>query len=378
MALLFWIAFGFVGYTYLGYPLGLMLLARLKARKSPQLVDPDDTLPPVSVVIAAWNEARNLPRKIRSINASNYPGEIRIIVASDGSDDDTAHVLRDFPNVQLISLPTRQGKPSALNAAMERVETKYVVFTDARQTLKDDAITRLISRLSNERVGAVSGELVQVAAGSQESVAVGLYWKYEKWIRQNESIVHSVPGVSGALYAIRADDYRPLCPDTILDDFEVPIGILRKGKQIKFESGAVMYDQVEADSAAEQRRKIRTLLGNYQSFRRNLWLFDPRQNPIWLQFMSHKVFRLVVPYWMLVLVVTPFFLQGYFYQLVLLAEGGFYLAVLMAKIMPATRGNRFISFCNVFWDMNLSAVIALKRYLSRDIDVRWQKGPVGT
>jgi len=377
VALLFWIALGAVGYTYVGYPLGLMLLARLKA-KGTQVAAANDAQPPVTVVIAAWNEAANLPRKIRSINASDYSGDVHIIVASDGSDDDTEKVIGDFPNVTLISLPTRQGKPSALNAAMAQVKTAHVVFTDARQTLKRDAIARLIRRLQDERVGAVSGELVQIAADSQESVSVGLYWKYEKWIRQNESLVHSVPGVSGALYAIRTEDFSPLPSDTILDDFEVPIGILRKGKQIKFESGAIMYDQVEADSAAEQRRKIRTLLGNYQSFRRNLWLFHPRQNPIWLQFMSHKVLRLVVPYWMVALLVTPLFLQGIFYQLFLLTEGGFYLAVLVAKVIPASRGNRLIGFCNVFWDMNLSAVIALKRYLTNEIDVRWQKRPVGT
>ena len=378
MAFLFWLALGFVAYTYVGYPLALMLAARLKGDDRIAIGE-DVDLPPVTVIIAAWNEAENLPRKIRSINASDYPqGRIQIIVASDGSTDETPELLAAFSNVQLVALPSRQGKPSALNAAMQRVETRHVVFTDARQTLKADAIARLMHRLRDERVGAVSGELVQLDAGTNESTSVGLYWKYEKWIRGNESRVHSVPGVSGALYAIRAEDFAPLAEDAILDDFEVPIGILRKGKKIKFESGAIMYDRVEENSAAEQRRKIRTLLGNYQSFRRNAWLFNPVSNPIWLQFMSHKVLRLIVPYWMLVLMVTPWFLQGYFYQLFLLAEGGFYLAVAVAKVVPATRDNRLIGFCNVFWDMNLSAVIALKRYLFNDIDVRWRKQPVGT
>ena len=378
MGLLFWIALVFVAYTYAGYPLALMLLAKLK-RDDPSPPAGADDYPPVTVIIAAWNEAHHLPRKIRSINASDYPqSQLRIIVASDGSTDGTAQVLSEFPNVHLIALPTRQGKPSALNAAMLQVDTAYVVFTDARQTLKQDAIARLIHRLQDDRVGAVSGELVQVSAETQESVSVGLYWKYEKWIRGNESMIHSVPGVSGALYAIRAKDYSPLREDTILDDFEVPIGILRKGKQIKFESGAVMYDQVEKASADEQRRKIRTLLGNYQSFGRNLWLFNPRHNPIWLQFVSHKVLRLAVPYWMAVLLATPFFLQGYFYQCFLLAEGAFYLSVILAKTVPTSRQNRLIGFCNVFWDMNLAAVIAFKRYLANDIDVRWQKLPVKT
>ena len=377
MTWLFWTALGFVLYTYAGYPLGLALVARARSEARQPLLG-DAELPAVTVVIAAWNEARNLPRKIASINASDYPlDRLGIIVASDGSDDDTEAVVADFDNVELVTLPMRQGKPSALNAAMARVTTSHVVFTDARQTLSPDAIRRLMSVLADERVGAVSGELVQLDAGTGESVSVGLYWKYEKWIRRNESRVHSVPGVSGALYAIRAADYSPLPADTILDDFEVPIGILRKGKRIKFESGAIMYDRAEQDSAGEQRRKIRTLLGNYQSFRRNPWLFDPRRNPIWLQFISHKVLRLVVPYWMVVLAVTPLLVSGAFYKLFLLAEGGFYLAVISAKLVPATRANRLVAFCNVFWDMNISAVIALKRYLGNDIDVRWKKETVG-
>ncbi len=371
---LFWTAFGFVIYTYVGYPAGLAVLAWLRRNSQPGRAIANEELPPITVVIAAWNEAANLPRKIRSINASDYPADrLRIIVSSDGSDDDTEAVLAPFDNVELIQLPSRQGKPSALNAAMQVVTTPVVVFTDARQTLKVDAIRRLVETLSDPKVGAVSGELVQLDAGTGESVSVGLYWKYEKWIRRNESIVHSVPGVSGALYAIRSEDFTPLPADAILDDFEVPIAILKKGKQIKFEAGAIMYDLVEADSASEQRRKIRTLLGNYQSFSRHPWLFDPRRNPIWLQFMSHKVFRLLVPYWMAVLVITPVFVPGFFYQAFLAAEAGFYLLVAAAKFKPSLRNNRLVSFCNVFWDMNLSAVIALKRFLGNDIDVRWKK-----
>ncbi len=373
MTLLFWTALGFVVYTYLGYPLGLAVVAR-RRRPRPVPAIPDHRLPPLTVVVAAWNEAANLPRKIESINASDYPSDrIRIIVASDGSDDDTEEVLRPFDNVDLVKLPARQGKPSALNAAMRHVTTPYVVFTDARQTLKADAIRRLIEALADPAVGAVSGELVQLDAGTNESVSVGLYWKYEKWIRRNESIVHSVPGVSGALYAIRSEDFPVLPADAILDDFEVPIAILRQGKQIKFESGAIMYDRVEAASVDEQRRKIRTLLGNYQSFSRNRWLFDPRRNPIWVQFVSHKVLRLIVPYWMAVLVVTPLWLSGGFYQLFLLTEAGFYSVVALAKLVPASRHNRLVSFCNVFWDMNVAAVIALKRFLANDYDVRWKK-----
>src|SRR5690606_5212308 len=100
---------------------------------------------------------------------------------------------------------------------------------------------------------------------------------------------------TGALYAIRREDYVPLYEDALLDDFEVPIQILKKGKRIVFEQGAFVYDQAQTDVATEKKRKIRTLTGNFQSFQHNKWLFT-RKNPILWQFLSHKVFRLLVPY----------------------------------------------------------------------------------
>jgi cellulose synthase/poly-beta-1,6-N-acetylglucosamine synthase-like glycosyltransferase len=373
MEMLFWIAFVTVLYTYVGYPLIIALWSRFHPAGDKASLDKDH-MPELTVVIAAYNEADNLARKVESINASDYPQEkIGIVVVSDGSTDGTEAVLKPFANVRLLSHGERRGKPAAINTAMAVVDTPLVVFTDARQTLKADAITQQVTALADEGIGAVSGELVQMKASSNEGASVGLYWKYEKWIRKNESQVHSVPGVSGALYAIRAADFVPLAEDTILDDFEIPIRILQKGRMIKFQSGAIMYDRVEESSSKEKQRKVRTLLGNYQSFSRNLWLFNPMHNPIWFQFMSHKVLRLMVPYWMAIMVIAPLFLEGVVYTLFFIAESGFYIAVAAAKAFPATKHNRYIGFCHVFWDMNISAVIALKRYLLDEVNIKWTR-----
>ena len=372
MELLFWTIFGVVLYTYLGYPLVIALLASTRKEVVTDSDVEDVGLPEISIVIAALNEADNLQKKIYSINSSDYPVDlIRIIVVSDGSDDDTEQRMAQYPNVTCLVNKERMGKPSALNRGMEVVKTHIVVFSDARQTLKEDALRKLVIALQNENTGAVSGELVQLKALSNEGASVGLYWKYEKWIRRNESRVHSVPGVSGALYAIRSKDYVPLLPDTILDDFEIPLNILKKGKKVKFESGAIMYDRVEESSGKEKQRKIRTLSGNYQSFARNPWLFNPLSNPIWFQFMSHKFLRLTVPYCMFLLLVLPPFLPGAFYTLFFISEGGFYLLVFMARLFPELKNNRLVGFCHVFWDLNMSAVIALKRYLFGDVNVKW-------
>jgi cellulose synthase/poly-beta-1,6-N-acetylglucosamine synthase-like glycosyltransferase len=370
---LFWCAALFVAYTYLGYPLIIALLARLRPlRDCPLLASAQ--LPHVTVVMAAYNEAARLPAKIANLRALDYPPErVDIVVVSDGSTDATAQVLACQPDVRLLAYPQRQGKAYALNLALKEVRTEFVVFCDVRQDLDPGAVRRLISDFCDPGVGAVSGELVHRASATRAGQHIGLYWRYEKAIRKAESRFHSTVGATGALYAIRTRDFRPLAPDTILDDFEIPMRITRTGKRTLLDPRALVYDQLQTESAAEQKRKIRTLTGNFQTFSRNFWLFDPVQNPVWFQFLSHKVFRLLVPYALVVTLVSSASIAAPLYQAAFAAQLAFYLLAVLGRWVPAARRNRLVSFALVFFDMNAAALVALLRFLSHRADPRWEK-----
>jgi cellulose synthase/poly-beta-1,6-N-acetylglucosamine synthase-like glycosyltransferase len=232
---------------------------------------------------------------------------------------------------------------------VREADRPVLVFADARQRFAPDAIRRLVAHFQDPAVGAVSGELIiegadlkvgpyrngpadnSVGAGLQtgpSTVAdgVGLYWAYEKWLRRREAIVGSTLGVTGAIYAMRRLLWRPLPPDTLLDDVLGPMRVVLRGYRVVFEGGARAYDCPAADASAEFRRKVRTLAGNFQLLAQEPRLLLPVVNPVWLQFMSHKIGRLFVPYALVGAFAASAALApaSWLYTAALAAQAGFY------------------------------------------------------
>lgn len=372
MEFLVWAALGFIIYTYLGYPLGVWLHARAQGAE-PAPPSPD-AWPSVTVVVAVHNEAGRAGEKLRNLRALDYePSKLQILFVSDGSSDGTVAALSGQAGVTLIAYPERRGKPHALNVALEHAKGEVIVFTDARQQLERSAVRRLVSRLLGPGIGAVSGELVHLDPATRSAASIGLYWRYEKWIRRAESRVASTVGVTGALYAIRRGDYAPLPADTILDDFVVPMRIARRGLRVVFEPGAIIHDELQPESAGERKRKVRTLAGNFQAFARHPWLFSPWQNPLFVQFVSHKVFRLFVPYAMLALLAGSLSADGPVYAALAAAQVAFYAMALPGFAIPAWRQFRLVNVAVVFLDLNWAAVLALVAFVRGRVDARWEK-----
>lgn len=303
MRTLFWLSVALVVYVYAGYPLLVAAWARLAQRRPRKTAD-GERWPSISIIIAARNEGRRLSGRIRNLLEIPYPGPREILVVSDGSTDDTARVVRSFGGaVTLIDLP-EGGKPLALNAGAASASGEILVFADARQRFSRNALIHLVSNFADPQVGGVTGELVldveqvddPADHASTVGDGVGLYWRYEKWLRYNESLVWSTLGATGAIYALRRELWAPLPPDTLLDDVLAPMRVVLGGSRIVFEERARAYDQVAPDAAAESRRKVRTLAGNYQILLHEPRLLLPIANPVWIQYLSHKVARLVIPW----------------------------------------------------------------------------------
>jgi len=332
-AVLFWMSLLFVAYTYVGYPLVLFVWSRVRPRPVTRVAYE----PPVTLIVAAHNESRTLEAKIRNARALDYPRErLRIIVALDGCTDESAERVRRQagPDLELLCLPERRGKAVALNAALARATGDVVVFADARQRLDTGALRALLAPLADPEVGVVTGELVLTDERGREcGDGVGLYWRYEKKVRALEGRIHSVIGATGALYAVRRELVAPLPEGTLLDDVLVPMRAVLQGRRCVFEPAARVYDRVACCADAEYLRKVRTLAGNFQLLTLEPRLLSPRENPAWLQFVSHKVARLLVPYALVALLVSnavlaasgPVFgtllvLQAVFYALAVLGD----------------------------------------------------------
>jgi cellulose synthase/poly-beta-1,6-N-acetylglucosamine synthase-like glycosyltransferase len=360
----FWSSAGLLFYTYVGYPLGIVALARLRGRPPRR----GAYEPTVSVVLAAHNEARVIGAKLDNLLGLDYPqAKLTIIVVSDGSTDGTDDLVRGYASrgVTLVRLSEPRGKPAALNRGVAVARGEVVLFCDARQRIDPAALKALCACLADPDVGAVSGELC--LAGER---GPGFYWRYEKAIRQAEGQVDSVPGATGALFAIRRELWRDLPRDCLLDDVYTPMQILLGGHRVGFEPAARVFDE-EADLTGEFNRKARTLAGNFQLVAQLPQLLNPRRNRICVQFISHKLLRLACPYALatlfgsnLVLVAT--FAPGWpLYVATLAGQLGVYgLAALEAL---GGRGGRLGRVSHTFVVLNLAAVAGLWRYLTGDL-----------
>ncbi|MBV6467676.1 MAG: hypothetical protein PGMFKBFP_03045 [Anaerolineales bacterium] len=293
-----------VFYTVAGYPLLLGWLAKRLARPVHKAYAPRS----VSVIIAVHNGQPWLADKLHSVLELEYPRELmEILVVSDGSTDGTDAVAGGFAaqGVRLIRVP-RGGKPAALNAGIAQARGEILLLTDARQTLAPESLRNLVSCFADPAVGVASGDLLIRQRGNYEEQSVGLYWRYERWIRKQLSSLDSMFGASGALYAIRAGLARSMPPDTLLDDMYLPLGAFFEGYRLIVEENARAFDY-PTDVNIEFRRKVRTLAGNYQILWRFPALLTFRNRMLW-HFLSYKLARLLLPWMMLLLFVSSLWL----------------------------------------------------------------------
>jgi biofilm PGA synthesis N-glycosyltransferase PgaC len=365
MKTLFWFSVISVLYVYIGYPILVAAWARVVRRRPRKGQFPEGRWPSLSIIVAVRNEADRLPDRVRNLLDQRYPGSIEIIVVSDGSTDAPDRALAGFrTGVRLLELPP-DGKAAALNAGVLAAHGELLVFADARQEFAPSALAELVGNFIDPSVGAVTGELVldcEIDASAADSAAadgVGLYWKYEKWIRRNESRVWSTLGTTGAIYALRRSLWRPLPESTLLDDVLAPMRTVLAGYRVIFDERAVAFDCASKEAASEARRKTRTLAGNYQILGLEPRLLVPFVNPVWLQYLSHKVGRLIVPWMLLVLLGASVSLapQGFVYLAAFVLQAIFYgLAAVGGWLSIRERPARLAL---MFVVMNYSAIAGL-------------------
>jgi cellulose synthase/poly-beta-1,6-N-acetylglucosamine synthase-like glycosyltransferase len=325
MEAVFWLSFVFVVYVYLGYPALLLIWKRVGERP----IRKKYWEPTVSIVIAAYNEAERIEKKLKNCLSLRYPRhKLQIIVSLDGPTDGSEFLVWKYAaqGVELVHSKQHTGKAGALNRAMRRATGDIVVFADVRQTFDCNAIRELVANCADESVGAVSGELLLLDEANRESSTdVGLYWKYEKALRSLESGIHSIAGATGAIYAIRRELFEELPEDTLLDDVLTPLRIVLKGKRTVFDADAKAYDAAACCPLAEYGRKVRTLAGNYQLLKQLPAALVPWRNPIFVQFVSHKVGRLLVPWALIALFVSNLFMLHGVYALTFLMQAAWYM-----------------------------------------------------
>lgn len=379
MTPLYWLAIFLVIYCYFGYPIVIAILARIFGHR----VKRSEISPSVSIVISVWNEETVIESKIRNLLALDYPKEkVEILIGSDASTDQTVAVIRRFndPRVRLVDYPTRRGKPAVINDLLLQARNDVVIFNDARQALAPEAVRELVKNFADSRVGCVSGELVFENPQGETGKGVDLYWRYEKFIRQQESRLHSMMGATGAIYAIRRELFSPIPPAMILDDMYVPFRIIEQGFRAILDNQAKAFDRAAEDPTEEYRRKVRTICGNYQIFSVLPQMFIPLKSPIAVQLFSHKLLRVIVPFLLVfIFLATWNFVDVLIYrwlgtlQVVFYGMAGGAPLLRRVKITHLQMVSRLCYIPYTFCLLNWSAVAGFWRFVTSGQDVTWEK-----
>ncbi|MGA9762359.1 MAG: glycosyltransferase family 2 protein [Gaiellaceae bacterium] len=287
LEIIFWTSLGLIVWTHFGYPLFAGLLARLRPR--PVAKAPIE--PTVVLVVAAHNEDAVIRRRLENVLALDYPAEkLEIVVASDGSSDRTDEIVLEIaarePRVHLLACD-RGGKTLAQNRAVRETTSELLAFTDANTEWAPDALSRLVENFADPDVAYVSGKLQLTA--SDGTNREGLYWRYELWLRSNESKLGSITAGNGAIYAVRRSDYLEDASITG-HDFGLPFRMVQRGRRAVFEPNAVALEKESRDLEDEFGRKVRMITRALRHVYTGSMLH--RVPPIYaLELFSHRLLR---------------------------------------------------------------------------------------
>lgn len=361
-ALIFGLSVAIPAYAYAGYP--LLLALRTARRKSPPRRHSPCNLPPLSLLIPVRDEADSIGAKLENSLRLDYPRDrYEVVVVSDGSTDQTDSIASSFLDrgVKLIRLESPRGKPAAINRALPLLSGELVVFTDATAIFEAGALLRLAEAFADPGVGAASGELIlREEAEGEGEVRIDFYWRLEKFIRKSESRISSCAGATGAIYAVRRTLVRPLPEDSLLDDLLIPLEVLRNGYRVVFVEQARAWETRSTGIKNEFRRKVRTLAGNYQAFRRQPWSLFPGRSPIAFFLISHKLLRLFSPLLLLTALAASALGAGILLRSAFFAQILFYLAAALGwvRARAGKKPGRITAAPLAFTLLNLAALKA--------------------
>lgn len=365
---MFWGALGALLWTHAGYPALMAALARLR----PRPVAKGEATPSVAVVVSAHDEEDVIARRLENLLELDYPRDlVEIVVASDGSTDRTDEIVEELarrePRVRLLRCP-REGKVAAQHRAVRETRSEVLAFTDANTLWRPDALRALVRNLADPMVGYVCGKLVLESPEGEN--AEGLYWRYEVWVREQESRASSITAGNGAIYAVPRSAYVEDDP-RYGHDFGFPYLMEQRGLRAVYEPEAVAVERAAAETEDEYGRKVRTIARAWGHILSGRALRPVR--PLYaLQLLSHRILRYGSGLLHLALLLSSAALvgRGAFYRALLAFQlGGLALAGAGRARLPVP-GARLAWYYLV---VTAATVTGLLRYLRSGTPQTWEK-----
>jgi cellulose synthase/poly-beta-1,6-N-acetylglucosamine synthase-like glycosyltransferase len=295
LATLFWLSIFLIVYTYIGYPLVLALIVKFKTEQQPFPISDGS----VTLLVTAYNEEAAIAKKIENCLSLDYPRDkLQIIVAADGSSDRTVEIVGQFKEqgIELNYIPQRNGKMAAINRAIPQARGEVIVFSDANNMYEPGAIRKLVDPFYDASIGMTTGSKLIIQDGSDLSEAEGVYWKYESWIKKNETALGTCTSSVGEILAIRRDLYIAPPNDIINDDYYMVLDLIKRGFRVYYVPEARSFEYASATTHDEMVRRSRMNTGKYQAIFRSYKLLPFNRPLILWQIISHKYCRAFLPF----------------------------------------------------------------------------------
>jgi cellulose synthase/poly-beta-1,6-N-acetylglucosamine synthase-like glycosyltransferase len=384
----FWVCLGVVAYAWAVYPFVIWIISRLIGRAPAHrecrshdgdCAACDAELPTLTLLIAAHDEEAVIGARLENALALDYPREkLQIVVASDGSTDRTAEIVRSFtadpspltphpsPEIRLLDYKPNRGKAATLNAAWREMASELVLLSDANTWIDPAAPRKLVRWFADDEVGAVCGRLTLVDPATGRNVD-SVYWRYETFLKQCEARLGALLGANGAIYAIRRTSFVPIPAETIIDDFVIPLlAKLKSGCRLVYDAEAVAHEESPPEICDEFKRRARIGAGGFQSLA-VLWpLLGPRYSWLAFSFLSHKLLRWLCPFFLVGMVAANLaLLHVPLYCWIMAAQVAFYLVAWAGNSLPRGRSRwiRLVRLTTMFSSMNAALLVGFFRWL---------------
>jgi poly-beta-1,6-N-acetyl-D-glucosamine synthase len=389
IALFFWVSLGGILYTYFGYPVLIFLLAKMIQKPETS----QTYKPSVTLLIAAYNEETVIEDKIKNSLNSEYPKDLlQILVVTDGSRDRTPEIAKRYINygIEILHEPERRGKMAAINRALPNARGEIVVFSDANNHYQPDTILKLIQPFGNPSVGGVTGAKVIGQGDGSLGASEGLYWKYESFIKKQESRAGSCTSAAGEVLAIRKNLYSPPPDHVINDDFYIAMQIIRNGYRLVYVPGAKSIERVSPSAQDEIARRTRINAGRFQAITMAKQILPFNRPLLVWQILSHKFLRPIVPFFMigtalfnLMAVLFPPAMKGFWilskpYSLIFLGLQFLFYMLAWIGMKAGNRGeqNRFVRLFYIptfLTNSNYAALMGFFRFLRGSQSHMWER-----
>jgi cellulose synthase/poly-beta-1,6-N-acetylglucosamine synthase-like glycosyltransferase len=375
MTFFFWLFLSLIFYTYIGYPVALKFAA--DAWRMPDPVKKEIT-PSVSIVVPAYNEEEAIGQKLTNLLALDYPkAKMEIVVVSDCSSDRTDEIVRSFEwqGVRLHRRDSRGGKIAGYKSVLPTLTGQIVVFSDATSKLALDSLRKLVRNFADESVGCVAGRLYYIDPEKAE-IAQGeqAYWSYESSVKQWEEKVYSLTSVSGTFYAVRKELFPLDMDDDLADDLIVVLHCVKNGHRVILEKDAICQEFAIHADEAEMNKRWRITVQNLRGLFSIPEVMDVRRYGWYAgMIISHKLFRMLVPFFLMGVLFTNIFLVdgSAFFKAVLLAQIIFYLCGVIAAGWTEKRP-KSLNIIYYFCVTNLAILIGVIKFFKGEKVAVWE------